>query len=305
MAPSADFLEFLKDQLRGLGHITSAAHVQRRRHLLRRRDLRAASCATRSTSRSTTATAPPTRRRGWSRSPTRPGAGPCESAPTGACPSACSTIPTRWSSGRGPRWRPGSAPRRKEEAAAAIQSQGGRGSGEAATDAGACSRPSPTLSPLKNAERGSHRPHRRVRAERHRRAGPDAPASRRARAAWRTKVRRPNGVSISSSRSAMSADLGSGQAKPFVEAAEAREPVAGLRQRDAHVPRAALARLARQRHHRPERHQIARGVVERLGGQLLGPRQTPAASASAWLMPLAVCTSESKPRRAAQGPAWP
>ncbi len=90
-------------------------------------------------------------------------------------------------------------------------------------------------------------------------------------AAWRTNVMRPNGVSISSSRSAMSADLGSGQAKPFCEASEPCKPMAGLRQGDAHVPRPALARLAGQRHHRPERHQVARGVIERLGGQLLGP----------------------------------
>ena len=34
MAISEDFLDFLKDQLRGLGHYHDATHVQRRRHLL-------------------------------------------------------------------------------------------------------------------------------------------------------------------------------------------------------------------------------------------------------------------------------
>ena len=63
MAAGGTFGEFLKDQLRAARPRHDAAHVQRRRHLLRRRDLRAGVCATRSTSRSTTATAPPSRRR--------------------------------------------------------------------------------------------------------------------------------------------------------------------------------------------------------------------------------------------------
>ena len=89
-------------------------------------------------------------------------------------------------------------------------------------------------------------------------------------AACRTYVRRPSGVSISSSRSATSSWLGSGALKPRLESPEARQPAPGLRQRHAHVPRAAFAGLAHQRHHRPERHQVAGGVIERLAGQLLG-----------------------------------
>src|SRR5262245_65463390 len=44
--------------------------------------------------------------------------------------------------------------------------------------------------------------------------------------------------------------------------AAAGDPAAGLRQRDAHEPAAALARPARQRHHRAEGHQIAGDVVD-------------------------------------------
>jgi hypothetical protein len=60
--------------------------------------------------------------------------------------------------------------------------------------------------------------------------------------------------------------FGVGAGEAVLEAPEAGKPVARLRQGDADMPGAALARFARQRHHRAERHQIARGVVERLRG---------------------------------------
>src|SRR5262245_4506717 len=41
------------------------------------------------------------------------------------------------------------------------------------------------------------------------------------------------------------------------------EPAPGLSKRDPHKPAAALARAPRERHHRAERHQIAREIVDR------------------------------------------
>ena len=89
-------------------------------------------------------------------------------------------------------------------------------------------------------------------------------------AACRTNVRRPSGVSISSSRSAMSACAGSAPSKPRSQSAQTLPASArsapATRARATSRPRAPCA----QRHHRPERHQVAGGVVERLRGQLLG-----------------------------------
>src|SRR5260370_13716930 len=55
------------------------------------------------------------------------------------------------------------------------------------------------------------------------------------------------------------------------DAAEIPQPSPGLRQRYADMPAAALARLARPRHHRAERHQIAGGVIEHLRRPFLRP----------------------------------
>src|SRR5258707_6100267 len=55
------------------------------------------------------------------------------------------------------------------------------------------------------------------------------------------------------------------------DAAEIPQPSPGLRQRYADMPAAAFARLARPRHHRTERHQIAGGVMEHLRRQFLRP----------------------------------
>src|SRR5262245_45324717 len=59
-------------------------------------------------------------------------------------------------------------------------------------------------------------------------------------------------------------------------AAEAANPVTGLRERDPHVPAAAVANTPRERAHRSERHQVAGRVVERLAGEsfwLVGSRR--------------------------------
>src|SRR5947199_5690285 len=55
------------------------------------------------------------------------------------------------------------------------------------------------------------------------------------------------------------------------DAAEIPKPSPGLRQRYADMPATALARLARLRHHRAERHQVAGGAIEHLRRQLLRP----------------------------------
>ena len=52
-------------------------------------------------------------------------------------------------------------------------------------------------------------------------------------------------------------------------AAEIPDPAPGLRQRHADVPTAAFARLARLRHHRAKRHQVAGDMIENLRGQFL------------------------------------
>ena len=66
------------------------------------------------------------------------------------------------------------------------------------------------------------------------------------------------------------------------------------------MPTAALSTAASERSHGPEGHQIARAWSSAWAGSGFGSGA--AASASAALKPLAVCTSESKPRRAAHGP---
>src|SRR3984893_15563239 len=58
--------------------------------------------------------------------------------------------------------------------------------------------------------------------------------------------------------------IGTGHA---ADAAEMAEPMTGLRQRAAHMPRAAFLGAARQRRHGGEGEQIAGGVVELLGGK--------------------------------------
>src|SRR5258708_28330338 len=62
--------------------------------------------------------------------------------------------------------------------------------------------------------------------------------------------------------------------EPVGDAAEVPQPSPGLRQRDADMPAAAFARLARFCHHRAERHQIAGGMIEHLRGQFLWPIDT-------------------------------
>ena len=89
-----------------------------------------------------------------------------------------------------------------------------------------------------------------------------------------------------------------------IDAAKLAQPVAGLRERGPYLPGAALPGAALERRHDHEGQQIAGRVVERRAGNGRGADE-PNASASARFNPLAVCTSESKPRRSAQGPSWP
>ena len=111
MAASADFLEFLKDQLRGLGHITTRrmfsgagiycdgvifALVLRDTLYFKVDDGNRAAYEAEGLEPFTYEARGRTVR----------------SAPTGACPSACSTIPTRCWSGRAPRWPPDGGRRR-------------------------------------------------------------------------------------------------------------------------------------------------------------------------------------------------
>jgi len=55
--------------------------------------------------------------------------------------------------------------------------------------------------------------------------------------------------------------------KAVGDAAHVTQPQSGPRQRDAHVPAAALVDPADERRDRAERHQIAGGMVDRLAGQ--------------------------------------
>ena len=87
-------------------------------------------------------------------------------------------------------------------------------------------------------------------------------------AAGRTAVSRPKPESLSSRRSRTSSKPGSGQDEA-VDAPERAQPVAGLRERDAHVPASALLRAAGERRHRGKRHQEAGAVIERLRRQRL------------------------------------
>ena len=71
-------------------------------------------------------------------------------------------------------------------------------------------------------------------------AAPSAAAFPTCIAAWRTVVRRPKPESLSSSRSRTSSRPGRGR-RAHSHASEPADPVAGLRQRHAHVPASALA----------------------------------------------------------------
>ena len=246
MAPSADFLAFLTDQLRGLGHITT-------RRMFSGAGLYCDGLIFALILRDTLYfKVDDGNRQAYEAEGLEPftyeaRGRTCGSAPTGRSPSGCSTSPTRCSTGRARRWRlHGARPRRKSrKRRSQARPAGDPHTGQTAR---AC------------------------------RAAPGARAASRSAgvsestAACLTNVRRPCGVSISSRRSATSRASGSGQSKPFGRRPSRVSQWRRLRQRHAHVPRAALACLARQRHHRPERHQVARGVIERLGGQLLGAR---------------------------------
>ena len=124
--PSADFVEFLKDQLGALGHVTARrmfsgagvycdgvifALVLRDTLYFKVDDGNRAAYEAEGLKPFTYEAKGRT----------------MQSGPTGACPSACSTIPTRWSSGRGPRWRPGSgaAARRRSRRQAPLPARRG------------------------------------------------------------------------------------------------------------------------------------------------------------------------------------
>ena len=62
-------------------------------------------------------------------------------------------------------------------------------------------------------------------------------------------------------------ELRVGTAEPVLDPAEIADPMAGLGERNAHVPAAAFADAPGKRRHSPERHEIAGGMVEHLHGQ--------------------------------------
>ena len=152
-------------------------------------------------------------------------------------------------------------------------------------------------------------PHRLMIAERHRRPRPEGRRLRHLHDGLEM-AQRPDGVWLTvdqRSSSAASNSAGTSCERSGRHLAEIGHPLADLGERDAHQPAAALARAARQRHHRAERHQVAGAIVDRRhrielrARRLARARSRPGGS----VMPLTVCTTVSKPRRDAHGPLWP
>src|SRR5262245_18677716 len=123
--------------------------------------------------------------------------------------------------------------------------------------------------------RNPRRPHRRVVPERY---GRSRPARRRfGEAQHRREMMQPTDRGIARHRPAVQLrwreflwhvlQLG----LRYLAASD--EPAPGLGERHPHKPAAALARAARERHHRAERHQIAGEVVDRRYRIELRPRR--------------------------------